>query len=688
MPMEGEKYHIVPYKKGYRVMSDNGTYFSNKPLTKTRARQQQKALYAAAKKGDIFHAPEYTIVNDPTGTQTILKGSGFIGDAFAIAKNAFKTSTRLLTRGTKAAVEGFKNRVVDVSKGVRNDYPPKAREVIAKYGDGVVESLMLRRQPIQSFINTALNFISKGKWNEVRQKYSYDKLFHLSLIASVKMPNGDLQQIIIEKNEVINISDSFSSASSVQFMQVPVPCCVTLQEFLKKGEVAMGSNYFIYDPFTANCQMYLKGLLDANDLSTPETTAFILQPMEELVKELPGYTKKVARALTDVAAVANVAIQGRGEEPKPKKGKKVITMKPTDFFHEHQKLVHLLDTMSDQLKAEAKDQAKEAKGWKKKLEGAGQSEYSKRHIEKLKAFAALPMEEQKRISAEAEARRATLVNPMVERNQRVAEYNAEMKRRTESSYYPVIDALVKAADASVGFLEKAPGVGKIAAEAYKAFAPPGSKFHGGADEKWIQEAVEDMKKGAFTAQAKRAKMTVEEFAKDVIAHPEKYQEKTRKRAQFYMNVQNKKGEGNCCGGSDGRYIGNQSDPMMIQRQDPKKSCCGGAIHDKFKSQLAEAGFTPEAYLKKARAAAKKEGYDSRALEFADDGVHKLMIYDDTGKVSKFGRVGYGDFIIWSKVDPKIAPKKRDVFHKSHSKIKGDWKNNKFSPNMLALKILW
>jgi hypothetical protein len=57
-------------------------------------------------------------------------------------------------------------------------------------------------------------------------------------------------------------------------------------------------------------------------------------------------------------------------------------------------------------------------------------------------------------------------------------------------------------------------------------------------------------------------------------------------------------------------------------------------------------------------------------------------------------LGYGDYIIWTAKEKEgIVPKgyadmKRNVFHKSHSKIKGDWKNDKFSPNMLALKITW
>ena len=93
-------------------------------------------------------------------------------------------------------------------------------------------------------------------------------------------------------------------------------------------------------------------------------------------------------------------------------------------------------------------------------------------------------------------------------------------------------------------------------------------------------------------------------------------------------------------------------------------------------------------MKTARVTANKKGYDSRALEFANDGIHKLMIYDDKGNVRKFGRVGYGDFILWSAKSPTIAQTKRKGYIARATKIKGDWKRDKFSPNNLAISILW
>lgn len=115
---------------------------------------------------------------------------------------------------------------------------------------------------------------------------------------------------------------------------------------------------------------------------------------------------------------------------------------------------------------------------------------------------------------------------------------------------------------------------------------------------------------------------------------------------------------------------------------------GGGSTD-FKSQLKAEGMSPASYLKKARSKAKKEGYDPKSLDFATDGVHKLEITSADGKVSRFGRVGYKDLILWSHSEsPSVASMHRERFHKSHSKMRGAWKANPYSPNNLALRVLW
>ena len=60
-------------------------------------------------------------------------------------------------------------------------------------------------------------------------------------------------------------------------------------------------------------------------------------------------------------------------------------------------------------------------------------------------------------------------------------------------------------------------------------------------EKFIQAVTQSptFKEGSFTAQAKRHKMTTMDFMKYVLDNPDKFTERTRKRAQFLKNIQRK-----------------------------------------------------------------------------------------------------------------------------------------------------
>ena len=143
------------------------------------------------------------------------------------------------------------------------------------------------------------------------------------------------------------------------------------------------------------------------------------------------------------------------------------------------------------------------------------------------------------------------------------------------------------------------------------------------------------------------------------------------------------------------YAGKAYDLLQGHRLTQFEGGVSGA-NAKFMTQLRKAGLNPSVYLKKAQKKAKDAGYGNGAklLGFAVDGVHKLAMPNEDGKLVLFGRVGYGDHLIWSHLEKtKQAPqgtasKKQNVFQKSHSKIKGDWKDDPFSPNNLALKVLW
>lgn len=114
---------------------------------------------------------------------------------------------------------------------------------------------------------------------------------------------------------------------------------------------------------------------------------------------------------------------------------------------------------------------------------------------------------------------------------------------------------------------------------------------------------------------------------------------------------------------------------------------GGSKFDKFYDQLSELGISEKSYLAAARAAAHRAGYDGDKVYLAEDGNHKL-VYNGKHGIRKFGKVGYGDFLIYSlspKFEKKYADKMRQSYHARFNKSK---LYEKDSPYILALKILW
>lgn len=99
------------------------------------------------------------------------------------------------------------------------------------------------------------------------------------------------------------------------------------------------------------------------------------------------------------------------------------------------------------------------------------------------------------------------------------------------------------------------------------------------------------------------------------------------------------------------------------------------------------------YLQLARQYAKKSGYDPIKLEFSLRKEYKLM-YDNR---YHFGRTPYSDFLLYTilaqlKAAPKYtsqyAASRRESYLARSAEIPGNWKDDKFSANNLARKILW
>ena len=189
---------------------------------------------------------------------------------------------------------------------IQESYNKVSRDTLEKYGGQYIQKMKISRAPIPSLISKAVNFVSRGKSGEI-----YDDLFHLSLIVTL-----DSKDVIIEKNEVVNVSTEYEMTEKRDLMDVPMlGRKITLNELLNKTLSAMGSKkYFEYEAFQNNCQVYIDEILKSNHLLNHKLHDFLFQDMEEIITKTPWLARKFASFVTTTASLWNKLTGGKKED--------------------------------------------------------------------------------------------------------------------------------------------------------------------------------------------------------------------------------------------------------------------------------------------------------------------------------------------------------------------------------------
>jgi hypothetical protein len=127
----------------------------------------------------------------------------------------------------------------------------------------------------------------------------------------VQLANGTT--IRFDKNQVIHskIVNFDNQGKNVESVNVGSPGN-TLNEFLKKGIDSVGeSDYFIYRSGSTNCQHWIRANLKANGMWSDSVDKFVMQQADKIYENL-GLLEKINQKITDIAHIADVAIEGAG----------------------------------------------------------------------------------------------------------------------------------------------------------------------------------------------------------------------------------------------------------------------------------------------------------------------------------------------------------------------------------------
>ena len=206
----------------------------------------------------------------------------------------------------------------------RNDYPPKVRNILKKYGSEVIVSYKLKRTPVSKLLTTALSAVSMGEFGDRLKNSEYDELFHLFL--ELTTANG--KRISVEKNAVINmdVSPSTRPNEEVEDIVSNIPPGLTINDLMNNTNKRMGSSFFNYSAKSNNCQDFIINILNANNIGDESDREFVKQDTDHLFKNLP-YLRKISNTVTTLGAKVNVITEGAGTKKKPKKSIKKVLKK-------------------------------------------------------------------------------------------------------------------------------------------------------------------------------------------------------------------------------------------------------------------------------------------------------------------------------------------------------------------------
>jgi hypothetical protein len=178
-----------------------------------------------------------------------------------------------------------------------SDYSTKAQKLLDKFGDQQIQKITLVRNPVSDALIEVLNVASFGDFKKKLKETEYDKLFHLAIVFDTQKG-----RILVEKNEVVNLSETVPNKEGKEERDVPINKNLTVKEALDNTERRLGKDlYYKYSAYDNNCQNFILNILKANDLGTDEDYEWVKQDTEELFKSNP-FLRKLSDGITDLAS--------------------------------------------------------------------------------------------------------------------------------------------------------------------------------------------------------------------------------------------------------------------------------------------------------------------------------------------------------------------------------------------------
>lgn len=142
-------------------------------------------------------------------------------------------------------------------------YNKKCQKILDEYGECNINNIYIVRQPFGKFVNFIFNLLTLFNYNKYLLESKDNYPYHPGLIFEITDNNNNIKFLLVEKNNSINISETFLLHKNYEFKRINIhKKKFTLNKILKTTQKRIGThNYFNWNIYENNCQKFTKEIL-------------------------------------------------------------------------------------------------------------------------------------------------------------------------------------------------------------------------------------------------------------------------------------------------------------------------------------------------------------------------------------------------------------------------------------------
>jgi hypothetical protein len=140
-------------------------------------------------------------------------------------------------------------------------YNKKCEQMLKEYGNWKIQKVYLVRQPFGNLVSLCFNVITLFQYNKYIAESQDNYPYHPAIIFEIRQKNK-IKLLLLEKNNSINICDSFLINKTHELKNVPIKKAFTIKKILETTRQRMGTkDFFNWNLNKHNCQEFIKEIL-------------------------------------------------------------------------------------------------------------------------------------------------------------------------------------------------------------------------------------------------------------------------------------------------------------------------------------------------------------------------------------------------------------------------------------------